>query len=70
MAKRRSKFRLIQSTCRRCGKPVTTSNHSLHGSDVTKARWDRICGACMTPEEHEQMRREMREDVLDRLERN
>jgi hypothetical protein len=70
MAKRRSKFRLIASTCRRCGQPVTTGSHALQGSDATKAKWDRICGNCMTVEEREQMYREIRDDVIDLLERN
>ncbi len=48
---RKSKFQLIQTTCRRCGKPLMTGNRSLFGLDEAKKRLDRICANCITPEE-------------------
>jgi RNase P subunit RPR2 len=45
------KFKLIETTCRRCGTPLFTGNRSLFGFDKEKADLDRICGKCMTPEE-------------------
>ncbi len=50
------KFKLIATTCRRCGKPVTTGNRSLYGNDAAKAKLDRICSDCITPEEAAEIR--------------
>ena len=49
------KFSLIQTTCRRCGKPLMTGNRSLFGNDKDKKRLDRICSKCVTPEEAKEM---------------
>ena len=53
--RRRPKFRLIHTTCRRCGKPLMTGSRSLYGNDAAKARLDRICGDCVTDEERHEM---------------
>jgi len=47
----KTKFRLLKTTCRRCGKVVFTGNRSLYGFDKEKAELDRICKNCITPEE-------------------
>jgi hypothetical protein len=48
---KKSKFQLIETTCKRCGKKVFTGNRSLFGFDKEKAELDRICSDCITPEE-------------------
>jgi RNase P subunit RPR2 len=48
---RKSRFTLIQTTCKRCGKPLMTGSRSLFGFDKEKAELDRICKNCITPEE-------------------
>jgi hypothetical protein len=45
------KFQLIETTCKRCGKKLLTGNRSLFGNDQMKAKLDRICYECCTPEE-------------------
>jgi hypothetical protein len=52
---RRQPLRILTTTCRRCGKPVATASRSLYGADAAKARLDRICEACCTPEERREM---------------
>lgn len=52
---KRGRIQLITTTCRRCGKTLTTAGHSLTGADALKARLDRICSACITPEEEREM---------------
>ncbi len=47
----KTKFRLIETTCRRCGKVLYTGNRSLYGFDKEKAELDRICKDCINPEE-------------------
>lgn len=54
---KKRKFQLIETTCRRCKKPLITGNRSLFGLDKEKAELDRICKDCMTPEEHERLTR-------------
>jgi len=49
------KFQLIKTTCRRCEKPLTTGSRSLFGADELKAKLDRICADCITPEENQEM---------------
>lgn len=51
----RKRFKLIQTACRICGKPVMTGNRSLYGNDAAKARLDRICDDCVTDEERQEM---------------
>lgn len=51
-----SKFRIVTTKCRRCGRQVGTGNKSLWGNDKAKAKLDRICSDCITPEEREAIR--------------
>lgn len=48
---RRRDFHLVQTACRRCGKPIMTGSRSLVGADDLKAQLGEICGQCITPEE-------------------
>lgn len=50
------KFALVETTCRRCGKPIVTGNRSLHGNDAAKAKLDRICSGCITEDEKAEIR--------------
>ena len=59
----RMKFQLLTTTCRRCGKSIVTGNRSLFGADAAKARLDRICEACITPDELAEIRGEQRKAV-------
>ena len=47
----RTRFTIQMTTCRRCGKALATGSRSLYGADAAKARLDRICRSCITPEE-------------------
>lgn len=50
--KKNMRPRIIQTAnCRRCGKNILTLDRSLTGADDVKAKYDRICSACITPEE-------------------
>ena len=49
------KFQLIETTCKRCGKKLFTGNRSLFGLDKEKAKLDRICKNCITPEEQNEI---------------
>ena len=59
MARRRTRFALVHTECKRCGAPIVTGNRSLFGADALKARYGSICDACMPEAEQEQMLREM-----------
>jgi len=52
---KRKRFYLVETTCKRCGKPLMTGNRSLFGMDKEKAELDRICSACITAEEKERL---------------
>jgi len=36
--RRSPRFQLVQTTCKRCGKPIYTGNRSLFGLDDVKAK--------------------------------
>ena len=50
---RKIRFRLVETTCRRCGTKLFTGNRSLYGLDEAKAKYDRICAKCITVEEQD-----------------
>ncbi len=52
---RKPKFKLIQTSCRRCGEKIFTANRSLHGNDALKADLGSICQNCTTAAEEEKM---------------
>jgi hypothetical protein len=60
---RHPRIRIIQTACRRCGAPVATASRSVWGLDALKAKLERICEACMTPEEQDAMLREMGQQI-------
>jgi len=49
--RRRVKFELIETTCKRCGVKLYTGSRSLFGLDKEKKEFERICSKCITPEE-------------------
>ena len=49
---RGKRIEIVQTGCRRCGKPISTLSHSLVGADALKAELGEICGDCTTPDEH------------------
>lgn len=50
---RTGRISLVMTACRRCGKPITTGSRSLYGADEAKAKLDRICEICITPDERQ-----------------
>lgn len=52
---RRGRFFLYRTACRRCGCELYTGSRSILGADAAKARLDRLCEACTTPAERDQM---------------
>lgn len=55
MRSSRGKIRIITTTCRRCGNPVATASRSILGADAAKAKFDRICKSCITPDEEREI---------------
>lgn len=51
----KKRFELQKTTCQRCGKDIYTGNRSLYGMDDLKAKYGRICSACMTEAERQEM---------------
>jgi hypothetical protein len=51
----RGKIQILTVSCRRCDKQLATASRSLFGADAAKARLDRICEGCATPEERREM---------------
>lgn len=45
---------MVNSNCKRCGKPIITSNRSLFGNNSAHAKWAGIC--CLTQDELKEMR--------------
>jgi hypothetical protein len=54
---------IIEVNCPRCGNPVLTSNGGIHSHSAWR-KWHGICSACVTPEEGEQMRRDIAAGIL------
>ena len=51
--------RLVDTSCERCGKPLSTLSRSLFRQfDDLKAKRGILCSACTTPEEREQITRD------------
>ncbi|OLL27288.1 hypothetical protein BTH42_33700 [Burkholderia sp. SRS-W-2-2016] len=49
---RGKKIEIVQTSCRRCDKSISTLSHSLLGADALRAELGEICGDCTTPDEH------------------
>lgn len=58
------KNQLIIINCKRCGKPITATRHSLLGLNGLKAKYGRICAKCMPQEEQYQMVSEMGQAIV------
>ena len=52
---RKAKYQLYTTTCKRCGKTITTSTRSLYGADSAHAQYAGICSACMGEKERDEM---------------
>lgn len=61
-----TRFHLIQTSCRRCGKAIYTGSKSLIGTPEMKARYAELCADCFTPEEREQMDQDFRHLIFGR----
>lgn len=55
--------RLVETTCKRCGKKLSTMAAPIHSSAATMNKWNRICSSCITDQERMQMMIEMNNDV-------
>lgn len=53
--RRKIKFQLVETTCKRCGVKLYTGNRSLFGMDKEKKEFERICSKCITPEEQRKL---------------
>ncbi len=63
---KRRPITIVTTICRRCNKPLTTLSRSLYGADEAKARLDRLCSDCTTPEERQEMLMLQAEAILRR----
>lgn len=45
------KIQIVTTKCDRCGKPLATTNRSIHGLDSLKAECGNICSTCATESE-------------------
>jgi hypothetical protein len=52
---RGSRIKIVQTQCKRCGKPISTLSGSLLGADALRAELGEICGACITPDENQRI---------------
>ena len=50
---------IIRTHCKRCNKPICTTNKSLHGLDALKAQYGSICEDCMPVTERYEMLHKM-----------
>ncbi len=65
---RRKKIQFIQSPCRRgCGTMLTTANRSMWGLGELKAKYELICGECLTRAEKEEMLANMGKGIIGNL---
>ena len=56
-------IRIVHTHCKRCGRPLTTTDRALHGLNVLKAKYGNICEGCTTPDEQHQMLVEIGEAI-------
>lgn len=67
MSKRgRARIQIITTSCERCGKPLATTNRSIHGLDRLKAQYGIICEGCITKEEQHDMLQAMGQAIANR----
>jgi hypothetical protein len=58
--KRRSRFQLVATSCRRCGKSIYTGSRPLYGTREMQEKYGRICDKCFTAAEYEAMDQDFR----------
>jgi len=58
---------LVETTCRRCGKPLLTASRSIMGADRAKTTYGSICSECMKPEERDRMVRAIGDEATRRM---
>lgn len=56
-------MKLIETTCKRCGRPIMTAEKSITGAHKLKMEFDRICSRCITPDEREEINRGLLQQV-------
>jgi hypothetical protein len=59
-----ARIRLVTSSCRRCGRAVSTLNRPIHASRQTFNRYRAICDACMPEEEQRECVDAIARDIL------
>lgn len=47
----KNKIKLFQIRCKKCGKPITTTNRSIYGAEDLKAKYGELCCDCVSVEE-------------------
>lgn len=55
--------RLIETTCKRCGKKISTMTSPIYSSISTMNKWHKICSNCITEKEKIQMMMDMNNDI-------
>ena len=53
--KHKRRVYLVETTCRRCGKPLLTASRSIMGADRAKVAYGSICSECMGEDERRDM---------------
>jgi hypothetical protein len=53
--RRRKRIAIVKTSCKRCGKPLFSTNRSIHGASRLHAKYAGICSVCTTEEEKEEM---------------
>ena len=61
----KSKIRIETTTCRRCGKNLTTFSRSLWGLNDLKEKFGRICSDCVTADEDFEMNRQIGKSIAE-----
>lgn len=65
--RRGRRIHLVETTCRRCGKPLLTASRSLMGADNAKMVYGSICSECMGTDERDQMVRAIGNETVRRM---
>jgi hypothetical protein len=51
----RKRISIVQTNCKRCGRPIATASHSITGNEDLKAKFGGICQDCMTDDERHEL---------------
>lgn len=63
----RKKIQIITTTCKRCGKEISTLNKVIWGTNEMKEKYGRICSSCMPVEEREEMDEAFKQAIQSRV---